>query len=48
MRRHRNADSYLSSFVSCAQRVRELPEKEQMDLTWDFDGDELEDEEPEP
>lgn len=40
MRRHRNADSYISSFVSCAQRVRELKPPDQMDLNWRHEDDE--------
>ena len=40
MRRHRIADSYLSSFVSCAQRVRDLKPPDQMDLNWRYEDDE--------
>lgn len=50
MRRHRNPDSYLSSFKSCAEKVRELkpPETGQISLFHiydDFDEQDMDDEE---
>lgn len=50
MRRHRNPDSYLSSFKSCADKVRDLkpPENEQLNLFCsydDFDEPDMDDEE---
>jgi hypothetical protein len=40
MRRHLNPDSYLSSFKSCAEKVRDLkpPENEQLSLFHFYDG----------
>lgn len=46
MRRHRNADSYISSFVSCVQRVRDLKPPDQMDLNWRYEDDEDEQDYP--
>lgn len=50
MRRHRNPDTYLSSFKSCAEKVRNLkpPENEQLNLFCaydDFDEPDMDDEE---
>lgn len=50
MRRHRNPETYLSSFKSCAEKVRELkpPENEQISLFHvydDFDEQDMDDEE---
>lgn len=50
MRRHRNPDTYLSSFASCAEKVRNLkpPENEQLNLFYscdDYDEQEVDDEE---
>lgn len=42
MRRHRNPDSYLSAFASCAEKVKNLkpPENEQLNLLYSSDDNE--------
>lgn len=45
MRRHRNPDTYLSSFASCAEKVKNLkpPENEQISLFHSYDDDDEQD-----
>lgn len=50
MRRHENAENYLSSFISCAQKVKSLkpPENEQISFFYSYDDEpEFEDDEDE-